>query len=77
MSSCFFKRVCCCFRKPEDKQEVEKIKSERNRFEEIMDMETLFKSIKKLSFFQDLLLKKLEVEKNDYIWGDGLKESTK
>ena len=56
----------CCFRKAEDKNEVKKINSERDRFEEIMDMETLFKSLKKLSFFQDLLLKKLEVDKSHY-----------
>lgn len=66
MSSCVWSKIFWCFRKPEDKSEIDKIKTERHRFEKVTDMETLLKTIKKLSFFQNMVLKKLEINRDHY-----------
>ena len=68
MSSPILKRICCCFRKSKDKKEVQKLKKDGERLQEILDLEILFKSMKKISFFQELLLKKNQIQPKKYKW---------
>ncbi len=68
MNNPLLRCLCCCFIRKEDKEEVEKINKDKKHLEEILDLERLLKTLRKLSFFQELVLKRLEIEPDSYKW---------
>ena len=59
--------LCCCTRK-EDKIVVETIKKEGEKLDKILDLEVQLKLMKKLSFFQEIIMKKLQIDPRAYKW---------
>ena len=59
------KLLCCCTRK-EDKMVVEIIRKEGEKLDKILDLEVQLKLMKKLSFFQEIILKKLQIDPRAY-----------
>ena len=50
MSNFILSKILCCFNK-EDKKELEKIKKEGDKLDNILDLERMIKTTKRVSFF--------------------------
>ena len=60
-SSFLLRGICCCFRTTKVKKELKRIKVANKKLEKVLDLESILKSISKLRYFQEIVLKKLSI----------------
>ena len=66
LSICELRKIFFCVNNKEDKTLVQNIKTDKKKLDEFLDLENLLKNLKKVTFFQALLLKKLGINPAEY-----------
>ena len=66
MSNSNTRKICCCFQTKRIKAQLQHIQEEKEKMEEVLDLEKILKTQNRLSYFQEVILDELEINTDEY-----------